>query len=68
MSTHPFSPKPPAILTVEEMRELVHLISWSVDGPEQGVCTAARHREIEQELIKFLNDRGYYPFGQWTLK
>ena len=54
-------------LSEYEMVRLTELISWAVNGPEHGIITSHQHKEKCKELVKFLNDRGYYPHGQWTL-
>lgn len=53
------------ILSVEEMDRLVDLISWGMDGPEQGVINYDGWMNKCRELNAFLVERGYRPHGVW---
>lgn len=64
MSTD-FSPNPPRPLTVDEMRQLMHLLCWAMGGSEHGRITYTQWQGKCRELVTFLNARGYYPHGQW---
>lgn len=54
------------VLSVEEMDRLVDLISWGVNGTEQGVIDYVGWRNKCRELKTFLVERGYRPHGEWT--
>jgi hypothetical protein len=53
-------------LSVEEMKELVELISWAVNWCEHGIITFDFWENECGKFSKFLRDRGYNPHGQWT--
>lgn len=53
------------VLSIEEMDTLVDLISWAVDGPEQGVINYDGWVKKCRELNAFLAERGYRPHGVW---
>lgn len=54
------------ILTAREFEELVQLISWAVNGTEQGVVTYDDWKQTCKELKEKLIQLGGRPHGQWT--
>lgn len=52
--------------SIEEMDQIVTLISRVIDGPEQGMYTVSKCREDGLKLAKLLKQNGYKPWGIWT--
>ncbi len=61
-------PIPKQLVEFHDMEDLVTLISWAVNGPEHGVLTASKHKEICKNLLLKLKEKGYHPHGQWTIE
>ena len=58
--------KNPEQFTIEETVELVKLISWAVNGAEQGVINYDQWKEECRKLKVMLQQKGYAPHGQWA--